>query len=49
VDNLAYACLRCNLWKGTDIGSIDSETGKFVSYSIRAIKIGLSISNCKVL
>ena len=31
VDNLAYACLRCNLWKGTDIGSIDLETGKFVS------------------
>lgn len=31
LDNLAYACLRCNLWKGTDIGSIDLETGKFVS------------------
>jgi hypothetical protein len=31
VENLAYACLRCNVWKGTDIGSIDLETGEFVS------------------
>lgn len=31
MENLAYACLRCNLWKGTDIGSIDLETGEFVS------------------
>jgi HNH endonuclease len=29
--NLAYACLRCNAWKGTDIGSIDTQTGTFVS------------------
>jgi hypothetical protein len=29
-DNLAYACLRCNAWKGSDVGSIDGETGKFV-------------------
>jgi hypothetical protein len=29
--NLAYACLRCNVWKGSDIGSIDSQTGEFVS------------------
>jgi hypothetical protein len=29
--NLAYACLRCNAWKGSDIGSIDPETGAFVS------------------
>jgi HNH endonuclease len=28
--NLAYACLRCNAWKGSDIGSLD-ETGAFVS------------------
>lgn len=31
LDNLAYACLRCNLWKGSDIGSTDFETGKLVS------------------
>jgi len=30
-ENLAYACLRCNLWKGSDIGSTDIETGQFVS------------------
>jgi hypothetical protein len=29
-DNLAYACLRCNAWKGSDIGSIDPLTGRFV-------------------
>jgi len=29
-DNLAYACLRCNAWKGSDVGSIDTETRKFV-------------------
>ncbi|MBV9157432.1 MAG: HNH endonuclease [Acidobacteriaceae bacterium] len=22
-ENLAYACVRCNVWKGSDIGSID--------------------------
>jgi len=31
LDNLAYACLRCNVWKGSDIGSRDSQTGEFVS------------------
>jgi len=25
--NLAYACYRCNLWKGTDLASVDAETG----------------------
>lgn len=30
-DNLAYACLRCNAWKGSDIGSVDPETSQFVS------------------
>jgi HNH endonuclease len=32
VDNLAYACLRCNAWKGSDIGSLDPQTGAFVSF-----------------
>jgi hypothetical protein len=31
VDNLAYACLRCNAWKGSDVGSINPLTGAFVS------------------
>jgi hypothetical protein len=30
-DNLAYACLRCNAWKGSDVGSVDAETGAFAS------------------
>jgi hypothetical protein len=30
-DNLAFACLRCNAWKGSDIGSLDSQTGRFVN------------------
>ena len=30
-DNLAYACLRCNAWKGSDIGSRDTRSGAFVS------------------
>jgi len=30
VDNLAYACLRCNAWKGSDVGSLDPLTGTFV-------------------
>ena len=29
--NLAYACLRCNVSKGSDIGSIDAASGSFVS------------------
>lgn len=28
--NLAYACLRCNVWKGSDVGSRDPESGAFV-------------------
>jgi hypothetical protein len=23
VENLAYSCLRCNAWKGSDVGSLD--------------------------
>lgn len=29
VDNLAYACWRCNRHKGSDLGSFDPETGQF--------------------
>jgi hypothetical protein len=28
-DNLAYACWRCNRFKGNDLGSFDPETGDF--------------------
>jgi 5-methylcytosine-specific restriction endonuclease McrA len=30
VDNLALACLLCNRHKGTDLGSIDLDTGELV-------------------
>jgi len=29
LQNLAYACWRCNRFKGTDLGSFDPETGVF--------------------
>lgn len=28
-DNLAFACCRCNRYKGTDLGSFDPQTGAF--------------------
>lgn len=31
-DNLAYACSFCNRHKGSDIGSIEWETGEFVRF-----------------
>ncbi len=31
-NNLAYACVFCNRHKGTDIGSILSETGEFIRF-----------------
>jgi hypothetical protein len=30
-DNLAYACLRSNAWKGSNVGSVGPETGAFAS------------------
>ena len=27
--NLAFACWRCNRYKGTDLGSVDPQTGAF--------------------
>ena len=29
-ENLAYACIRCNAWKGSDLGSIHQTTGRLV-------------------
>jgi hypothetical protein len=29
-ENLAYACFRCNAWKGSDIGSLDPRTGRMI-------------------
>lgn len=28
-DNLAYACWRCNHFRGSDLGSFDPDTGEF--------------------
>jgi hypothetical protein len=30
--NLAYACIRCNAWKGSDIGTVDPRSGALVSF-----------------
>ena len=30
-DDLAFACVRCNAWKGSDIASIASESGRITS------------------
>jgi hypothetical protein len=30
-ENLAWACIRCNAWKGSDVGSVDHETGAIVA------------------
>ncbi len=30
-DNLAWACIRCNAWKGSDVSSVDPETGEIVA------------------
>ncbi len=30
LSNLAFACMRCNLWKGSDIASLDPLTGDLV-------------------
>jgi hypothetical protein len=30
--NLAFACLRCNGWKGTDIAGLDAVTGRLVPF-----------------
>lgn len=29
-ENLAWACSRCNIFKGTNLSSVDSETGRIV-------------------
>jgi hypothetical protein len=31
-DNLAFACLFCNVAKGSDVGSLDWETGELVRF-----------------
>jgi len=31
-ENLAYACVFCNRYKGSDIGSLDGQTGEYVRF-----------------
>jgi hypothetical protein len=47
-ENLAWACIRCNAWKGSDISSIDPETGQLVALFIRDGTAGLTTLNYAV-
>jgi hypothetical protein len=38
-DNLALACVRCNRYKGYNVGSFDPETGQLVSFYDPRIQI----------
>lgn len=38
--NLALSCPCCNRFKGTDLGSIDSETGQLTPFLIHVYSIG---------
>lgn len=29
-ENLAWACIRCNAWKGSDVSSVDPNTGGLI-------------------
>ena len=40
LQNLAWACLRCNRYKGPNVGSFDPLKGQLVPFSTRAPKIG---------
>ena len=31
-ENLAYSCVRCNAWKGTDLGSVSALNGQLVRF-----------------
>jgi len=44
IDNLALACIDCNLHKGTNLTGIDPETNE-LSYIIRGTKTGKTISS----
>jgi hypothetical protein len=44
-DNLALACTVCNARKGTDLASIDEETGSIEPLSIRGEIAGQTISD----
>jgi len=30
--NLAYACIRCNSWKGSDLGSFEASVGRLIPF-----------------
>ena len=31
-ENLAYSCMRCNAWKGSDLGSLHPSTGELIRF-----------------
>jgi hypothetical protein len=32
LENLAYSCIRCNAWKGSDLGSVSSFSGQLAQF-----------------
>jgi hypothetical protein len=42
-ENLALACVFCNSFKGTDLGSLDPETGRLTAFSILEPRPGIAI------
>lgn len=43
-DNLALACPYCNRFKGTDLGSLDPETGQLTPFFNPGHNVGLNTS-----
>jgi 5-methylcytosine-specific restriction endonuclease McrA len=43
LENLALACIACNLYKGSNLSGIDPETGELIPYSIPARTTGAII------
>ena len=39
-ENLAYACWRCNRYKGTDLGSFDPQTNQFSFLYRSSVSLG---------
>ena len=47
-DNLAYACVVCNRYKGSDVASIESDTGEIIRLLIPGMTAGGIISGLTV-
>jgi 5-methylcytosine-specific restriction endonuclease McrA len=49
VTNLAYACLKCNGSKGSNIAAYDDQTDELILFLIPVSKYGTTIFRCKTL